>query len=182
MYQHRIFSEGAALAAICILGLAPAFGQECTNADFSGRYAISTENRDAEENRVGGNVGTLFADGQGTITEWTQTSAGFSTQTGERIVVTNDFAALIAVAGNVITYAVGADCRIVVSGDFGAFQLEGVAAIAHHGKVIPFQMTSSPDGTLASGVFRSLEPIASEEISAVKQLLDRIAIRNGLRP
>ena len=182
MHRRRFAIFGGMLTAAMVLAVATAAGEECSNADFSGRYAIATENYDFSGRRAGANIGTLSVDGAGTIGEWKQTSVVFAADGGEPLVVQNDFGALIASVGNKMVYEVGADCQVMLGGDFGAFELQGVGVLANGGKVLSFHQTTSPNGLLASGVFRSVEPGAADELAELKRLLDRVAVRNGLRP
>jgi len=182
MQRRRIGHFGIMITSVWMLTVGTASGQECSNADFSGRYAVSTQNYNASGIQVGANLGTLHVDGAGTILEWKQTTIDFAADGGEPTVRETDFGALIASSGNTMLYTVGADCRVTMSGDFGGFVLGGVATLGDGGKEVVFQQTTSPNGVRAHGTFRSVEPSASDELAEIKALLDRIAIRNGLLP
>jgi len=182
MQTNRLTRSVSILAVTLILAVAPALAQDCTNAHMKGRYAMSLQIHDFDGNRTGSAVGTINADGAGTMTEWMQTRISLQGVGNELVVQQLDFAALVGQAGNVIEYEVAADCQGTIVGDLGQFALEGVVSLANGGKEAFFQQTATPDGNLASGVLRSMEPSTADDLADIKALLDRVAVRNGLRP
>ena len=106
----------ATVLAIVLL-TATLHAKECSNADFDGRYAVQTHNSvigGPQDNWI---AGTLVADGDGLITEWTDTaifSRVLPDGTEEKVIVERDHVATSTVP---VSYEVTPDCRIMIRHD-----------------------------------------------------------------
>lgn len=109
--RHRIALAGTAVLVCFVL---PAAAQECSNADFKGRYAAQTSNAIVGGTQGNWAAGTLCADGSGMITEWKDTFVfGLINSEGgeEKVVRERDH---VGTALGPVTYEVGPDCRITI--------------------------------------------------------------------
>ena len=152
----------AALLLLTAAGQAVVCAQECSNADFKGRYAVFTEN-----SIIGGHVGnfaagTLYADGMGQITEWKDTFVFVNPGTGEKTVVSRDFA---ATSEGPIDYEVTSDCRIVIKfvtitrpPDDRVIEIHG--GLAAGGREV-YATNVLPKTATAGLLFKSMEPQGS---------------------
>ena len=162
--------------------LLPATAQECSNEDFQGRYSFEA----LIFNLAAGNLpesaaGTLVADGSGLVLEWKDTFVratpdGMSTTTFPRDVV-----AAAAAAGNNVTYEVTADCTTTIRADIGVVVIELNGGLAHGGRELLAHQIA-PAGFVGPGIFKSVEPSAADALPQLKALIDRVAVRLGLRP
>ena len=79
-----------------------------------------------------------------------------------------------------MTYEVGPDCRVNLGG--GPFQAAG--SLARGGSELHYVGTTpgNRDGDLIRGQLRSVEDDGTAQLESIKELLDRLAVRNGLVP
>lgn len=170
-------------AIIVISAGSIASAQECSNADFQGRYAFFGEN-----SILGGHVGnfaagTVYADGSGQITEWKDTFVFVHPGTGEKVVLPRDN---VASAEGPVTYEVLPDCRIAIRWvstlrppQDNVVEFHG--GLAAGGREVFGTLVGLQE--LTSGAqFKSMEPEAGPALTAIKDLLNRVAVRTGLRP
>lgn len=126
-------------------------------------------------------AGSLVADGMGTITEWKDTRVHVAADGESTVVQPRDLVAFAASSGNAVTYEVAADCRTTIRADLGVAVIELKGALVSGGRELMATRTSPP-GFVAPGVFKSVDPPASGELGAISALLERMAVRMGLRP
>lgn len=176
----------ALLCISCFFAAAPpANAQECSNAMFKGRYAVLAESEPVMGEPTAEDqwaiAGTLVADGDGLITEWKETAVRQNSDGNGTTVEERDIVAGVVAAGNRTTYAVSSDCRMRIRADFGPVAVEVNGALASGGKEVLATQTS-PNGYLGNAVLKSLDPPGSDVLGSIKQTLDRVAVRMGLRP
>jgi hypothetical protein len=190
-------SINAAIGRLAVaLGMALSLGagaisaqEECSNADFKGRYSFQAESVSlqsaADEKYPLRFAGTVYADGAGSFTEWMDTAVVGRPGQESNIVNRRNLIAAAAAAGGKLTYEVTSDCRITIRGKLavaiGTVDLELTGGLAHGGREARLVQTL-PNTLVGSSVFKSMEPPAHPELKAIKELLDRVARRNGLRP
>ena len=93
---------------------APLSAQECSNEDFSGRYAVQQHNTILGGTQGNWVAGTLVADGEGLITEWQDTfvlSIVTPDDMEQKILLERD---IVGDAIGPVTYEVTSDCRITI--------------------------------------------------------------------
>lgn len=171
------------VTAMAVLGTRPGVASECSNADFSGRYAVQVET-----SLIGGHVGnwgagTLYADGKGVITEWKMTDVFVSPATGEKVVRSGD---RVAEAHGLVTYEVEPDCRITIRfvganrpPDDRDVELRG--GLANGGKEVLATIVA-PKPPTGGYVMKSIDSSEKEVFAEIRHLLRQLAIRNGLIP
>lgn len=174
------------LARIGLLGcatLVAAAAQECSNADFSGRYAqmarVSILGMDAQQNNW--ISGTVVADGEGNLTEWKDTFVVVPPGTPEPVVIERDLVADAALVSGKLTYEVTTDCRMTMTLPGPEFTVSLTGGLAHGGKEF-FGIQTSPPTAVAGGVFRSIDAPSAVLVTEIRGLLRRVAARLGLVP
>lgn len=146
-----------------LLGVEPA---EAQNAGSQPRLL-------RQDNRSHGGA-VAHADGKDTDVRVPESGVSQSVQ--ERDVV-----AFAAANGGSVTYGVTPDCRMTLRADLIVALIEIHGVLMHGGQEFRGVQTS-PEGFMGGGVFKSIDPPAADLLSDLKSLLDRIAVRNGLRP
>lgn len=173
------------LATILALGTTGSAAAECSNADFAGRYGFMAQGQILQDGprdiRPYWLAGTVHSDGSGVITEWKDTYVRAPESGVSQPVEDRDVIAFAAANGGSVTYEVTADCRITIQADLVVALIEIRGALMHGGQEVHGVQTS-PEGFMAGGVFKSIDPPAASRLSDLKELLDRVAVRNGLRP
>lgn len=202
MNRLLLVPRRAILTLVCTAALAvPAFpsdGDGCSTEDFQGRYAVQALifNTSVAPPRPETAGGSLYADGEGRITEWTDIlTIGSSDGTGTRN-VPRDLVAEATAANSELRYEVNADCRMQLGGDlmtpFGVVPLSLNGALVDGGRSV--LLTQVSDVRVSVAEFRATGGDEDDEeivdrisgleaqIGDLKDLLDRVAIRNGLVP
>lgn len=191
MRRNRLTQMAWPLVVASALAAGPALGQECSNADFKGRYGVQASvalvgaATEAKDNWV---AGVAVADGAGVITEWKDTFVVVPPGGAERLVIERDAVAAAAEAGERVTYSVSPDCRIAIRAPLGDFVIETRGVLVNGGREV-LDVQTEPPNSMGGGHWIAMgeagkEDFASiqEQLNAMKALLDRIAVRNGLRP
>ena len=109
--RHRLALAGT---AALVFFASPAAAQECSNADFKGRYAVQSSSSIIGGTQGNTAAGTLCADGAGMITEWKDTFVFslINPEGGEdKLIRERDH---VGTALGPVTYDVGSDCRITI--------------------------------------------------------------------
>ena len=176
------------VAAAFVLGGASAAGaaEECSNADFYGRYATQSANT-----LVGGPTGnwaagSLYADGEGLITEWSDTFVLSvpDQQGGERKVVQDRD--VVGTAAGPVVYEVTPDCRITIKltslsrpPNDQAVEIRG--GLANGGKEV-LAVVVLPQPAKAGMIIRAFESESTGPLARLEALLARVAARLSIRP
>ena len=179
------FTRPLILSTILSLFAAGSAAAECSNADFAGRYGFMVQGQILQDGprdiRPEWIAGTVRSDGAGVITEWKDTDVRAPESGVSQSVQERDVVAFAAANGGSVTYEVAPDCRMTLRADLVVALIEVQGVLMHGGQELRGVQTS-PEGFMGGGVFKSIDPPAAGRLSDLKDLLDRVAARNGLRP
>lgn len=128
-------------------------------------------------------AGTLYADGNGLITEWNKVNVFVHPVSGEKVSIPED---VVEVAEGPVTYEVLPDCRITIqyvsserpAGDQDVVLQGGLAL----GGQEVLAASVLPKAATGGYLFKSTDPPARGMLNAIKALLNRLAVRNGIVP
>lgn len=173
------------LSTILSLLAAGSAAAECSNADFAGRYSFMVQGQILQDGpkdiRPEWIAGTVYSDGAGVITEWKDTDVRVPESGVSQSVQERDVVAFAAANGGSVTYEVTPDCRMTLRANLVVAVIEVRGGLMQGGQEFHGVQTS-PEGFMGGGVFKSIDPPAAGLLSELKSLLDRVAVRNGLRP
>ncbi len=170
------------LVALAIAAPLAAQPHECANADFQGRYGFHGIGSDTRSYPVLplALAGSIVADGQGTITYWSD-FAHFGLMEGPpKYTEMNDFVSVVRSAGREVTYSVESDCRMTITIPLPApaptLRLQGV--LVDGGRTARL-LTGSPAYVGQWTAYKADNPAAGD-LNFLKDLLRRLARRQGL--
>jgi len=176
----------------------PALGQNgiavhtCSDADFVGRYAFQGTGFDMRGDSPAPTTvaGALVADGAGRIVFWKDWLTLSGVDGPVKRVIPNDLVAAAAAVGSEMVYKVEADCRMSISGTVanptGSIDLNLLGGLADGGSEALLQSGSRvfigawtakrADSSAAAAEAGSMQA------DAIKELLDRMAVRLSVLP
>ncbi len=185
--QTRFFLFGVAAALLATpLGAA----EVCELSDIEGRYAVYSQLWDLRASPPSPATisGTFYANGTGAITEWRDVLTTSVLAEQRSRTVPRDVIAAASAAGFPVLYEVDSDCRFriqtqVLTPRQGVQPVRLEGAIASGGREL--FITQVDSFFVSTAVAKSVEDPAARgaaRAADIKELLDRVAVRNGLRP
>lgn len=184
--KTHVFAVALAWISILAPGLT---AEDCSTDMIEGRYALVGQLWDLRNSpptpaTVGGMIN---ADGNGKIVEWLDALTAVTPEGSSRSVF-RDVAEEAKAAGSAIAYEVEPDCRARIQAEvltpFGVVPIHLEGAVAAGGREILLSQVDSPlfvSTVVAKSVKDPVGQIGRQS-EAIQRLLERLAIRNGLKP